>query len=671
MTKTRLTPALLALSVALPTAALAQSTPIRLDAITLIGTGLPTDVLTNPAAITIIDAEALNHTAPVSVSALLRDIPGLHISEEGIERVALRGEESSRVAVMIDGQALTDHTGYGQPVLVDPTTIERIEVVRGSSSVVSGNRAIGGVINIVTRKGADKPFQLTARAGWISATRGHRASVTAAGTVAAGAGALDYRLSFGRMEQGDRRTPDGVLVDSSTSDRNVSAHLGYRQGDHYFGLRAQAYDLAAQVYTGDPDFIIDLPRRDLRKAALFYEGSNLTPWLDKLSVDLYRQTIEREFTNDITQSMGPAGNMRVLSGSNDEQTTSGVKLKAEMRFSAGTRTVVGLEYEDDGLVTDKESITAMPGAPFPITRIGHDEAKVRTWSVFAQHEIDFNDQLTGTFGARWYRVRARHDVSLTNGVANPTANTGDSLALGSAGLVWSPDETLALRANISQGYIYPTLGQLFLTTTAGGTNLSGNPDLKPERATTYEVGARLSRGPAQVDATLFYSRARDYIATVSTGPRTGTYQNVDTARSWGLELHAEYASDVWGLTPYATVAALRRELEYGNGFTTTDSGTPSLSGRVGLRKSWSLATAQVNADLFLRAESAVTMRNDDGSIAARSAGWGTLNLSGDITWDNGFSLVAELTNLTNRSYQPYQQMPGAERGISLFLTRAF
>lgn len=354
MTKTRLTPALLALSVALPGAAVAQSTPIRLDAITLIGTGLPTEVLTNPAAITIIEAEALAHTAPVSVSALLRDVPGLHVSEEGIERVALRGEESSRVAVMIDGQALTDHTGYGQPVLVDPTTIERIEVVRGSSSVVSGNRAIGGVINIVTKKGADKPFQLTARAGWISATRGHRLSVTAAGTVEAGAGAFDYRLSFGRMEQGDRRTPDGVLEDSSTSDRNVSAHLGYRQGDHYFGLRAQAYDLAAQVYTGDPNFIIDLPRRDLRKAALFYEGSNLTPWLDRLSVDVYRQTIAREFTNDITQSMGPMGSMRVLSGSNDEQTTAGVRLKAEMQVSSGTRTVMGVEYEDDGLVTDKE-----------------------------------------------------------------------------------------------------------------------------------------------------------------------------------------------------------------------------------------------------------------------------------------------------------------------------
>ena len=104
---------------------------------------------------------------------------------------------------------LTDHTSYGQPVLVDPTTIERIEVVRGSSSVVSGSSAIGGVINIITRRGAAQPFSFSATAGYLSGSRGHRLSATAAGTVDAGPGALDYNLSLGRMKQGDRRTPDG------------------------------------------------------------------------------------------------------------------------------------------------------------------------------------------------------------------------------------------------------------------------------------------------------------------------------------------------------------------------------------------------------------------------------------------------------------------------------
>lgn len=152
------------------TALAAETDYLNLGSITLIGTGLPTEVMENPASITVIEGDDLKKTAPVSIAGLLRDVPGVQISEEGIERVSIRGETSRRVAIMIDGQKLTDHTNYGQPVLVDPTQIERIEVVRGSSSVVSGSRAIGGVINIVTKKGGDKPLSLTTTVGYMSAT---------------------------------------------------------------------------------------------------------------------------------------------------------------------------------------------------------------------------------------------------------------------------------------------------------------------------------------------------------------------------------------------------------------------------------------------------------------------------------------------------------------------
>src|SRR5690606_3994487 len=121
----------------------------------------------------------------------------------------------------------------------------------------------------ITKKGADRPFALTTTAGWFSATDGYRWSATASGSVEAGAGMLDYRLSLGRMSQGDRHSPDGVLAPSDIHDRNASAHLGYRLGDHYFGLRVQRFDLAAnnyvekfdpvtETYSPNPDFTISL-----------------------------------------------------------------------------------------------------------------------------------------------------------------------------------------------------------------------------------------------------------------------------------------------------------------------------------------------------------------------------------------------------------------------------
>lgn len=649
--------------------ALAQTEVKELDTVTVIGTGLPTEVMRSPASITVISGEAIEQTAPVSIATLLRDVPGVQISEEGIERIAIRGESARRVAILIDGQKLTDHTNYGQPVLVDPTTIERIEIVRGSSSVVSGSSAIGGVINIVTKTGAAKPFSLSATAGYLSATRGHRASATAAGTVNAGPGALDYNLSAGRMKQGDRRTPEGTLAPSDVEDRNVSGHLGYRLGQHYFGVKAQAYDLAANVYVGQPGFLIALPHRDLRKVSLFYEGTQLTPWLTKLGVNLYRQTIDRDFRNDVSTAAGPM-KIRVLSTSIDKQTTSGLTMRAEMKFSPGSRTVAGVEWEDDGLAADKATDTTRTPPGTTTTSLRYDDAKTRTLSVFGQHEIALNDTLTATLGARGSRVRSDLRESATNGKANATKDGSDSQFLGSVGLVWTPSSRLALRANVSQGYIYPTLGQLFLTTTGGGTTLTGNPDLKPETSTTYELGARYAAGGTVLDATLFHARSKDYIATVSSGT-TGTYQNVDAAHSSGLELYAEHALGAWGLTPYTSFAAMRRQLRYGNGYNTYDGGSPTFSGKLGLRKDWRWDHITGSVDLFVRGESKVELRGDTGTLAGSAAGYGTLNLRAHADFGAGLGMVAELNNLTDRRYAPYGQMPGAERSLNLFVTKKF
>ena len=124
---------------------------LDLGEITLFGSGLETTVMDSPASVTVINAEDIKRLAPQTVGDLLRGVPGLRIESGGFERVIIRGEGGNRVLIKIDGQALTDHNGMGKgtPILVDPATVERIEIIRGSSSVVGGTRAIGGVVNII------------------------------------------------------------------------------------------------------------------------------------------------------------------------------------------------------------------------------------------------------------------------------------------------------------------------------------------------------------------------------------------------------------------------------------------------------------------------------------------------------------------------------------------
>jgi hemoglobin/transferrin/lactoferrin receptor protein len=360
--------------------------------------------------------------------------------------------------------------------------------------------------------------------------------------------------------------------------------------------------------------------------------------------------------------------LRVLSTSLDDQDTSGANLRAEMKFSSNSRTLAGLELEDDALEADKTTDTTRTPPGMTITQLRYDDAETRTLSVFGQHEMSFNDRFTATAGARWYRVRSDHDASTTNGGANPTSDSADNLLLGSASLVWTPHDHLALRANVSQGYIYPNLGQLYLTTSGGGVTLVGNPDLDPETSTTYELGARYAVLDTMLDVTLFYADSEDYIATV---PAEGTYQNVDAARSWGVEVYAEHALGVWGLTPYTSFAAMRRQLRFANGYDTYDGGSPAFSGKVGLRKDWSWGRTAGSVDLFARGESKVRQRGDDGALDGSASGYATLHLRIHADLGAGLDLVAELNNLTNRSYSPYDQMPGAERSSNLFLTKKF
>lgn len=651
------------------TEAAAQDADVtELDTITVTGSGLPTEVLKSPSSVTVVDQEQIERIPPSSVAQLLRDVPGVSVTESGIERIRIRGESSQRVAILIDGEQISDHTNYGTPILISPTEIERIEVVRGPSSVVSGNRAIGGVVNIITKRGADKPVEVTASAGYLGPNDGYRASTSIAGTVEN----FDYRLSFSKSDLNDRETANGPLVPSGSEDRDIHAFAGYRLNNHYFGVRVQDYDLSADVYTGSPGFSIDLPKRDLRKYSAFYEGENLTPWMSLLTVNAYTQTVDRQFRNQASIPAGPF-RMGVSSTSDDKQDTSGLIVRGNMEFAPGHRTVVGFEYEDDQLVSDKVTTRTMTpsfGRP-PSVSTRYSDASIDTWSAFAQHEIT-TGALTSTLGLRYYNVKSELSEYRVNGVSQGSHENSDDRFLGSLGFVYELSQDAIVRANISQGYSYPSLSQLFLTSTGGGGTVIGNPDLKPETATNYEIGARIDRAAVVLDAALFYTEAKDYVASIGTGiPRQSRYENVNSADSWGLELAAEFDPGWAGFRPYLSVSNVTREFQYSNGFKTRDSGTPDWSGVAGVRKDWTAGRMAGSLDLFLRSESASTQRNNLDEIVDETGGWTTLNLRGNVDLTENVDLSFELGNLTDKFYRPADQIEGAGRYVSMFLTAKF
>jgi len=648
---------------ALPLGAQTAVQPPMLGTITLLGTGLETTVFENPSSVTVIDEDEIARIPPARTADFLRTVPGLRVEEQGITRISIRGEDARRVRILIDGQAVTDHTTYGPPVVVDPAMVERIEVVRGASSVVSGQRAIGGTINIITRRGADAPLEGSSTGSYFSATRGWRVSNTLAGRQ----GGFTWRVMQGRSVHDNQRAAGiGELPNSDWRDSNLSAWLGYEWGNHSIGLQATAFDLAANVYTGDPDFTIEMPARNLRKLGFFYEGTDLADWLPRLTFDAFSQTIDRQFRNDVR----PAPMVRIVTENEDQQRTWGLNATGELRFTDAWRGVLGLQYEDDFLDVNALTQAYPPFGPTPPPTIRLDQARIRTASAYFQNEVTLAPGLTGTAGLRFYHVRAALEASNTN----PLSSNSDSRVLGSLGLTWELAAPWMLRATASQGYNYPTLNQLFTATTAGGQLTLPNPDLRPESTDNFEIGARYDNGRTVIDATLFHARARDYILRQiipggGTTP-TGQYQNIAGARTSGIELYAEHELS-GGWVPFASLAYMRRVLDYGNGFTTADSGTPALSGIFGIRRDFDLGTRPASFEVFGTGESGVTLRNDSGVVTAQTSGFTTFGMRASVDLSRHARVNLAVNNLFNRQYHGYGQLPGAERSFDLVLQARF
>ena len=119
---------------------------------------LPISSKRSANAITIINSDQIKNRTVLSISDLLRDVPGLAVSKSGVQgsqtQIRVRGSEANHLLVLIDGieannSAQSDEFSWGTLMAND---IERIEIIRGPQSSMLGSDAMSGVINIITKR---------------------------------------------------------------------------------------------------------------------------------------------------------------------------------------------------------------------------------------------------------------------------------------------------------------------------------------------------------------------------------------------------------------------------------------------------------------------------------------------------------------------------------------
>ena len=210
----------------------------------------------------------------------------------------------------------------------------------------------------------------------------------------------------------------------------------------------------------------------------------------------------------------------------------------------------------------------------------------------------------------------------------------------------------------------------------GGGSVAANPDLKPETSNNFELGARYSNNLVTIDASAFYTKAKDYItqSPVKNLAYDYQYDNVGEAETIGFELDARLHLN--NFEPYTVLTLMRREFK-DNGLTTTKTGTPKVTARYGVRYNRDYNGANFNLDAYAVTQSATENDNLDTSfddygnsnrVITSYGGATTLNLTGGVAFgpEQAYSLNAGFYNITDKLYQNNGSIyePGRHIGIN-------
>jgi iron complex outermembrane receptor protein len=501
-----------------------------------------------------IEAQEMRDRADFTLIDTVRTIPGFRIQQLGgfgrTASIKARGLRNQDTAVLIDGIRFRDPgsiTGDATPFLSDftLTSVERIEVLRGSGSSLYGTNAIGGTLDFQT------PRPKQGIHGQISGAAG-----------GLGLGRFRSNLSYGTDDNkfgisgAISRTAytKGIDGDDNASNTNFQSRIEYRPS-YKTNLSGRFYVSDAKVrLNSSPDTLGSLPPTTTIIDAI--EGVNFVPDVDdpdsiqksrffvgqfsashavssELVVSGYYQGIDTKRTNDDGLLGVPFQSAFTSSFGGTIHTAN---VHAAWTPNAANTFTGGYEFEDEKFVNEGST----PSGTDDFTT----SATQGSSTIYVQHLISLLDgrlQFAGGARAQWFNL-GRPEFSVTTGpYANlvlsdpPAAYTFD----GSASYFVSRTGT-KIRTHVGNGYRVPSLYERFGTFFfLGSFSPQGNPLLKPERSIGIDAGIDqyFADQRVKVSATYFYTKIKDEIAYVPT--TEFAYYNFDRHYSRGAEFSVD------------------------------------------------------------------------------------------------------------------------------------
>lgn len=685
-----------AFSAALFSMSTAQAADVTTEDVKVTASRVEQELMDVNMSVSVITADDIAHSEARTIGDLLKDVPGVQINSDGgqgMKRAQIRGEDSFRTLVMIDGQKIAEHKSMsGSPMLIDPSMVERIEVIKGPASVLYGSDAIGGAINIITKKGGNKPFEAEVSAGMDNASNGK----TAAASIYGGINGWHYRLGLAHESGDNLRTPAGKAPYTEFSSFGANGYLAYDISENAtVGMTLDHFDMdfmSGSMLPGYSNFFVNVPKWKRDKVGIFTDIKNLNEYLTRIRVDAFYQTSNKQMQNHIAVTGMP---FMIDNFADNDLDQYGISIQTDWQLGENNYLVAGYEFNYDDLDATSSVLAVAPrnmggmgihkGTYY--TSSGIYQGSMSTHAVFASMESMLPYDLTLTYGARYTYVKTDMDKSYgvktyaqgSNASKGPivTSTPGsqhNDRVVFNAGISYSGIDDLVLRALWSQGFRSPLLQERYIPSSMGNTSMGqilGNPDLKPETSDNFEIGARYQKGGFMLDTAAFLSLADDYIAAVSISRSEQQYDNMAEAKTFGIELSTSYQIGETGFTPYINGTWMRRQYTNEDGFKTYKTSTPEFIARYGVRWEGERNGLGLRTDLY--AKSLTASEYDDGGDNYRLGGATTLNLTAGVSFgaQKQFSFDAGIYNIFDKKYQEMQSIYEPSRYFSVKLNARY
>jgi len=496
-----------ALAVSSFSAQVISDTNAEIEEVLVSASLIPITASRSANAVTVIDRAQLRNRATVSLSNILRDVPGFSVSQVGVlgsqTQIRVRGAEANHLLVTIDGVEANDPSqgdefSWGTLTASD---IERIEIIRGPQSSLRGSDAVAGVVNIITRSAEKSSVGLFLESGsWATHHSGFN--------IGHKQGDFDIRFGLSHIEsEGD----------------NIA-----RTGDENDGYRNTTYNIRSGLKLSD--------QMDISFAARESDGMNQFDADNDFDGLIEDQDRVSEFENstmriqgDYSSKDGTWQHKILISQSKSDNAAFADKAKGNVTASTKDQfQYIGSFTWDQGaqniaalIEREKEDWMQRGEISWGVYDPNQDRER-DTDSVAVEYRTDINDHLT-------LAASARHDDN----------SEFDSAKTYRAEVIYQLTEAIRLRSAVGTAVKNPTFTERF----GFYTNFIGNPNLIPEELTSWELGADqlIMGGDLTLSLTIFDAELENEIDGFVYDPATFAYtsSNINgTSERKGAELSA-------------------------------------------------------------------------------------------------------------------------------------